>query len=79
MPLAQNVFDSVGATGHLTMRSVKYYPYYVTRLTECPSILTENGFVSTAIEYEKLITDASNETLAQATVDGIVKYFNSIQ
>lgn len=79
MPLAQNVFDSVGATGHLTMRSVKYYPYYVTRVTECPSILTENGFVSTASEYEKLITDASNETLAQATVDGIVKYFNSIQ
>lgn len=79
MPLAKNVFDSVGATGHLTMRSVKYYPYYVTRVTECPSILTENGFVSTASEYEKLITDASNETLAQATVDGIVKYFNSIQ
>ena len=44
MPLARNVFDSVGSTGHLTMRSVKYYPYYVTRVTECPSILTENGF-----------------------------------
>lgn len=79
MPLAQSIFDSVASTGHLTMRSVKFYPYYVTRVTECPSILTENGFVSTASEYEKLITDSSNEILAQATVDGIVKYFNSIQ
>ncbi len=79
MPLAKSVYDGVGATGQLSMRGVKYYPYYVTRITDCPSILTENGFVSNAREYQSLITDQSNERLAQGTVDGIVKYLNSIQ
>lgn len=79
MPLAKSVYDSVASTGHLSMRGMHYYPYYVTRVTDCPSILTENGFMSNASEYQRLISDDSNERLAQATVDGIVRYLNSIQ
>lgn len=60
-------------------RGVKYYPFRVTRMSCCPSVLTENGYISNSKEMEKIKSDRHNEALAKSTVRGIVDYFVSIQ
>lgn len=62
-----------------TDRGVQFYPFYVTRVSCCPSILTENGFVSNAADLEMIKTDSHNEALARHTVEGIIDYFLSIK
>ena len=57
---------------------VEYYPFYVTRVTECPAILTENGYVSNSEEAKKLATDEFDNSVADKTVEGIFKYLTDI-
>lgn len=59
-------------------RGTKYYPFYVTRVPDCPALLIEYGFMSNREEYEKLILDSTQEGLANATVLGIIDYFESL-
>ena len=60
-------------------RNYNYYPFYVTRISCCPAILTENGFMTNAMDFAKIQTDSHNELNAYYTVQGIVDYFASIQ
>ncbi|MBQ9846889.1 MAG: N-acetylmuramoyl-L-alanine amidase [Clostridia bacterium] len=60
-------------------RNYNYYPFYVTRISCCPAILTENGFMTNAMDFAKIQTDSHNELNAYYTVQGIVDYFVSIQ
>ena len=76
-PLAQALYDKCTADGLFKKRSVNYYPFYVTRLTECPSVLTENGFVSNATELANLINSDFNKKQAKAITQGIVDYFKA--
>ena len=62
-----------------TDRGVQFYPFYVTRVSCCPSILTENGFVSNADDLQMIKEDSHNEALARHTVEGIIDYFLSIK
>lgn len=81
-PFSQKLAGAVynKASQHFTnKRGVKWYPYFVTRVSNCPSILTENGFVSNSREYEWLLKDANQETVAKSTAQGILDYFKSIQ
>lgn len=68
-----------GSTSTKYNRGMKYYPFYVTRVPDCPSLLIEYGFVSNREEYEKLILDSTQEGLANATVLGIIDYFKSFE
>ena len=58
---------------------VKWHYFFLARCTECPSVLTENGFMSNLDEYSSIIKDDFNEKCADALVDGIFTYFKSIQ
>lgn len=53
--------------------------FYTTRTTECPSVLTENGFMSNSDEFSQIIRDDFNQKCAVALTQGIVDYFKSIQ
>ncbi len=53
--------------------------YYVSRITTCPTVLTENGFMSNRNDYNNIINDESSDKKADAIVDGILDYFRSIQ
>ena len=68
--------DSVFSTASTLFKpnGVEYYPFYVTRVTECPAILTENGYVSNSEEAKKLATDEFDNSVADKTVEGILKY-----
>ena len=77
-PLAKAVYNRT-AQNFSNKRGSKFYPFYVTRFTDCPSILTENGFVSNKDEFSSLIKDEYDRKLAKSTAAGIVDYFKGIQ
>ncbi len=58
---------------------VKWHYFFLARCTECPSILTENGYMTNPEEYNQIIDDEFNEKCADAFVNGIFAYFKSIQ
>ena len=57
----------------------KWHYFYTARQTDCPVVLTENGFMSNAAEYSDMIRDDFNNECAKALTKGIVAYFVSIQ
>ncbi len=58
-------------------RGAKFYPFKVTRVEECPSVLIEYGYVSNVVECAALAKDSNQSILAQATVDGLRSYFKN--
>lgn len=50
-----------------------YYPFSVTRLDECPSVLIETGYVTNNDECYKLIQPSNQQLLGQAIARGIEK------
>ena len=58
---------------------VKWHYFYTARQTDCPVVLTENGFITNADEYSDMIRDDFNNECAKALTQGIVDYFVSIQ
>ena len=59
-------------------RGVKFYPFQVTRVEECPAVLIECGFVSNVSDCSVMLTPACQDLLAGAIADGIVEYLNSL-
>ncbi len=57
----------------------KWHYYYMGRQTDCPVVLTENGFMTNVDEYSDMIKDDFNQSCAVALAQGIVDYFASIQ
>ncbi len=58
---------------------VKWHYFYTARQTDCPVVLTENGFITNAEEFSDMIRDDFNDECAKALTQGIVDYFVSIQ
>ncbi len=76
--LADAVYNT-SVTNFTTGRGVQFYPFYVARVTCCPSILTENGFMSNSADLEMIKTDEHNEKLAVSIAQGVVDYLASIK
>ena len=77
-PLSR-AFYNRNAGLYLGQRGNKWGNFYVMRVSDCPAILTENGFVSNADEYSLLVTDAFNDACADASVQSIIDYLKGIQ
>ena len=58
-------------------KGTKFKGFKVARVEECPSVLIEYGFVTNVTECKALTNDSNQNALAQATVDGLVKYFKN--
>ncbi len=58
---------------------VEAHYYYVSRVTSCPSVLTENGFITNKSDYKNMTTQKSIDKKAKALANGVLKYFRSIQ
>ena len=56
-------------------RKIKFYPFYVTRMDHCPSVLVETGFMSNPVEGMLLANDNCQYWMAQGIADGIRNYF----
>ena len=56
-------------------RGTKYYPFFVTRMFNCPSVLVETGFLTNPIEGDNLADDNCQYWIAQGITTGIENYF----
>ncbi len=56
-----------------------FHYFFLSRTTDCPVVLTENGFVTNSTEYNNMIKDEHTQKCAKALTKGIVDYFKSIQ
>lgn len=60
-------------------KGINFYPFQVTRVEECPSVLVECGYLSNATDCSVLVTEECQNAIAMAIANGIISYFNSIQ
>lgn len=60
----------------LTDRKIKYYPFYVTRVDNCPAVLVETGFLTNFVEGSVLSDSVNQDYLGRAIADGIYYYFS---
>ncbi len=90
-PLAKKVHDRLVTawkdiySGNSTMINkvnpsdggVRFKPFQVIRVEECPAVLIECGYLSNSTECGKLCTDSVQKKLANAIADGIIDYYNA--
>ncbi len=58
---------------------VKSHIFFMSRISDCPVVLTENGFMTNKQNFEKIILDEFNQKCAVALAQGVLDYFKSIQ
>lgn len=56
-------------------KKIKYYPFYVTRVDSCPSVLVETGFMTNYTEGNILINPVNQDIIARGIAQGISDYF----
>ncbi|MBE6798739.1 MAG: N-acetylmuramoyl-L-alanine amidase [Ruminococcaceae bacterium] len=57
----------------------KWHPFFLSRTTNCPVVLTENGFITNPGNFDLMIDPEFTKKNAQALTQGVVDYFKSIQ
>lgn len=76
---AKYVLDNCFDTGIYKDKTFKWHYYYMSRVSVCPVVLTENGYYSNKYDYNNIIDNKVNTIKAEALTKGIVEYFTSIQ
>lgn len=74
---AKTAYAGVGGQSNRSS-TVRWQPFQVMRLHDCPSILIECGFMTNPADRELLISEKYRESLSQAMADGIVDYFRAV-
>lgn len=75
MKLGNAVLDEMGGINRLHKGSVEQAAFAVLKAPDIPSILVETAFISNPEEETKLNDDAHQESIANAILNGIKKYF----
>jgi N-acetylmuramoyl-L-alanine amidase len=70
----QNIYGTQKST---IDRGTVFYPYSVTRIEECPSVLIECGYVSNLEECRILQNSKHQDSIATAIANGIRDFFAS--
>ena len=56
-----------------------WHYYFVARMSDCPVVLTENGFMSNPVDFSGIVDHDTNVKKAQAIARGTVQYFLSLR
>lgn len=75
--LAQSVQDCVNKLNSRNLEMLKG-DFYITRTSDCPSVIVEFGFLSNAEEERLLNTAERREKLTRAVFDGVMMYLYSL-
>lgn len=77
---SQRVYDNVlEAFGKSGDRGNRFGVYYMNRVTFCPSVLMEYGYMSNVSECTWISQDGTADQFAAKTAAGILEYLKSIQ
>ena len=71
------IYDRTVAGNFYSKTQKSWHYFYLARVTSCPVILTENGFISNQQDFNGIISDNINNKKAQAITLGVLDYFNS--
>lgn len=77
---ARAVSDRTSQAGiYSKQRAFGWHVFYLARMTACPVVLIENGFISSNTDISGIASDAVNQKKAEAIVKGVADYFESIR
>ena len=76
---AKMVHDRTMSTGIYKKSKFQSHYFFLSRITTCPVVLTENGYFTNTNDFNNIVNEAMNTTKAKAIVRGIADYFISIQ
>lgn len=71
------IYQGTSITVSKIDRGTRFYPFRVTRVQECPSVLIEYGFITNSNDRAALTNSARQDLLAQATVNGIKDFLKA--
>jgi N-acetylmuramoyl-L-alanine amidase len=77
-PAAQSIYTQINNSGVYKKTLLDWHLYYVARLSTCPVVLTENGFMTNAEDLANMVDDGKVLLKAQAIARGVANYFLSI-
>ncbi len=66
---------TINAGVYSKVKPTGWHVFFLSRASYCPSVLTENGYMSGNSDYAGIIDTPTNERKAKAIVEGIVDYF----
>ena len=66
--------DPASAEYNKVDMGVKFYPYMISRVEECPSVLVECGYLTNEKDAAFLTDENCQQILATAIAQGIVDY-----
>ncbi len=75
---AEKIRDRMAQSGTYSRYNVKWHYFYLSRISDCPVVLTENGFMSNSTDFNNMLSDSWNDRCADSIVQGVVDYFLSI-
>lgn len=75
---AESVYGATKNSGLYQNYGLQWHAYYTGRMSMCPVVLTENGYISNWNDYTKIVDATSNSIKAQALTQGIANYFLSL-
>lgn len=74
--LANLIYEATNASGaYQICRTPSWHVYYMGRQSYCPSVLTENGYMSNLSDLTGALDPAVIQTKAQALAKGVADYF----
>jgi N-acetylmuramoyl-L-alanine amidase len=76
---AKYVLEHSFDTGLYKDKTFKWHYYFMSRVSVCPVVLTENGYYSNDYDYRIIKDNKANAKKAKALAYGVVEYFASIQ
>lgn len=82
---AKQIYNATIATGLYKSTAANnrnrldWHYYFVARMSDCPVVLTENGFMTSSRDHQNIVSDAANWKKAQAITKGVAQYFLSIR
>lgn len=74
--MGAGIYDTTPA-GHRSR--FEWHYYFVARMSDCPVVLTENGFMTSPIDHIGIVDHDTNVRKAQAIAQGTAQYFLSIR
>jgi len=77
-PAATYIYEQINASGVYKKTLIDWHLYYVARLSVCPVVLTENGFMTNTEDLANMVNQTALKQKAEAIAKGVANYFLSI-
>ncbi len=74
--MAANIYS---ASAENNRNRLAWHYYFVARMSDCPVVLTENGFMSSPLDHAGIVSHTVNVQKARAIARGVADYFLSIR